>query len=460
MKDYQLIVIGAGPGGYVAALHAAQLGLRVGIVEKDKAGGTCLNRGCVPTKALLHASQVYREAKESEPIGITAQGVKADIAQIFARKRQVTEKLSDGVLAMLRGAKVDWIPGTATITAPCTVQVRGADTGIQTLTADDILVATGSVPAMPPIPGLTLPGVLTSDTLLEGCDHLYRSIVIIGGGVIGVELATFYNDLGSDVTIVEGLDRLLPNMDRELGQNLAQILKKRGVTVHTGAMVRRVEATQGGPTVHFETKRGAQSAQGEVVLCAIGRVPDWQSAFAPGLAPRQNGKALWVDEAFKTSLPHVYAIGDVSSKIQLAHAASAQATACVDGICGKKSTVALDLVPSCVYCRPEIACVGLTEQQAKEAGIPAVSGKCTLYANARTVIGDAERSFIKVVAHAADGRLLGAQLMCTNSTDMISELTVAMANAMTAPQLLRAMRPHPTYEESLTQALEALVSRL
>ncbi len=468
MKDYQLLVIGAGPGGYTAALHAASLGLRTAVVEKAQAGGTCLNRGCVPTKALLHASGLYNEIRHGASAGIIADAVRPDLAAMFARKREITQKLSSGILSMFRSAKVDWIPGTAVIQAPGTVLVRGGDgadgeesaDGEQTLHARDILIATGSVPARPPIPGLDLPGVLTSDELLEGADHLYRSIVIIGGGVIGVELATFYNDLGSQVTIVEGLDRLLPNMDRELGQSLAQLMKRRGVAIHTGAMVERVERQTDGLCVHFAAKGGPARATGETVLCAIGRRPYWEGLFAENLRPQTDGRSLRVDARYQTSIPHVYAVGDVSSQVQLAHVASAQGVRCVDLLCGRENAVAMDVIPSCVYCRPEIASVGMSEQAAKDAGIAVRVGKCTLFSNARNLILDGDRSFLKLVARADDHRLIGAHLMCQNSTDMISQLSVAIANGMRAEQLCKAMRPHPTFEEALGDALDDLMKKL
>ena len=316
------------------------------------------------------------------------------------------------------------------------------------------------MPARPPIPGLDLPGVMTSDELLQGSDALYKSLVIIGGGVIGVEFATFYSDLGCAVTIVEGLDRLLPNLDRELGQNLAMALKKRGVAIHTGAMVERLEESGDGLTVHFNTKNGPGSASGEKVLCAIGRRPYWEGLFAPGLQPETVGRAIKVDGRYQTSIPGVYAIGDVSSKIQLAHVATAQGEACVEMICGREPTVDVSIVPSCVYCRPEIAAVGLTEAEAKEAGIPAKAGKCVMFSNARTMIADPGRCFMKVVARTDTREIIGAQLMCEHSTDMISQISQAIANHMTVEQLMKAMRPHPTFEEALGEALMELSAKL
>jgi dihydrolipoamide dehydrogenase len=414
----------------------------------------------VPTKTLLHASEVYHGAKTGAPIGIHTEDIRADLGEIFAYKRRVSQTLSAGVESLLQRAKVPLLRGTARITAPHTVAVTDAAGGESTYTADSILVATGSVPARPPIPGLELPGVMTSDELLEGTDRLYRSLVVIGGGVIGVEFATFYAELGCEVTILEGLDRLLPTLDRELGQNLALLLKKQNVRILTRTMVERVEETAEGLTVHYTAKGEPGDVTGEAVLCAIGRRPYWDGLFAEGLTPRVNGKSLWVDEAFGTSIPGVYAIGDVSAKIQLAHVAAAEGTACVEKLAGVENRTDRNVVPSCIYCRPEIAVVGMTDAEAKAAGIPVKVGKCVMGGNARTLIADPGRSFMKIVAHARSGEILGAHLMCPNSTDMISQLSEAMANHMTAGQLLRAMRPHPTFEEALTEALLDLCAKL
>ena len=354
---------------------------------------------------------------------------------------------------------MDLLEGTARIDAPGRVTVAGPE-GDTVYTADRILAATGSVPVRPPIPGLDLPGVMTSDELLEGSDSLYESLVIMGGGVIGVEFATFYANLGCRVTLIEGMDRLLPTMDRELGQNLGQILKKQGVEVLTSAMVRRVEQTPEGLTVHVDQKGKEKAVSGEKVLCAIGRRPCWDGLFAPELVPETRGRSLLVDEDFRTSIPGVYAIGDVSAVIQLAHVAAAQGIACVNRMCGRQAATDLNVVPSCIYSSPEIAVVGLTEAEAKEQGINAVSGKCTMFGNARTVIEDPGRCFMKLVADRDTGRLIGAQLMCQHASDIISQLSAALVNGLTVGQLLSVMRPHPSFEEAMTEALERLAEKL
>ena len=458
--DYQLIVIGAGPGGYTAALRAAALGLRTAVVECRQVGGTCLNRGCIPTKTLLHASQVYRDAVDGASMGVHAANATFDMGEIFAYKRGVSEKLRNGIHGLLKSAKVDLIEGVGRIAAPGQVDVTAADGAVSRYTAERILIATGSVNVRPPIPGLDLPGVMTSDELLEGCDRLYDSLVIIGGGVIGVEFATFYRNLGCAVMLVEGMDRLLPNMDRELGQNLQQIMKKQGVEVLTNAMVQSLEQTESGLAVHVLQKGAEKTVTGEKVLCAIGRRAYWDGVFAEGMNPETRGKSLKVDENFQTSIPGVYAIGDASSVVQLAHVAAAQGTACVERIYGVADHVDLNVIPSCIYSTPEIAVVGITEAEAKERGIPAVVGKCTMFGNARTVIEDPGRCFMKIVAHAETHEILGASLMCQHASDMISQISAAMVNRQTAEELRRVMRPHPSFEEAMAEALDALAAKL
>ena len=459
MSDYQLLIIGAGPGGYVAALHAAKRGLRTAVIENREVGGTCLNRGCIPTKTLLHSSEIIAGINGGEKFGVGAERVHFDMSAIFARKREVSAKLSGGIEGMFRAAKVDLLRGTGTVTGSGTVKFVGEE-GEKVITAERILLATGSVPARPPIPGLDLPGVLTSDELLEGCDHLYDSLVIIGGGVIGVEFATFYADLGCKVTIIEGLDRLLPNMDRELGQNLSMILKKHGVDVYTNSLVANVEKDGDALKVNFTNKDKALSVSGEAVLCAIGRRPYTEGLFAEGVSVEMNGRSIRVDENYETSLSGVYAIGDVSSKIQLAHVASAQGTDCVERMVGGKGMTDLSAVPSCIYCVPEIACVGITADEAKAAGREVVSGKYVMFSNGKTVIRDGDRAFMKVVADKATHVIVGAQFMCEHATDMISEMATAIVNGLTVEQMLKVLRPHPTFEEGVHDALEDVLAKL
>ena len=457
--EYQLIIIGSGPGGYEAALRAAELGLKTALVEKRDIGGTCLNRGCIPTKALLHASERVAEARSGSRFGVNAQLTALDIPALFAWKQEISSTLRQGVEGLLEQAGVDVYRGAGTLLSPGRVSVSGGQEVV--LTGEHVILASGSVPSRPPIPGLDLDGVLTSDELLEGSDHLYGSLVIIGGGVIGVELATCFSNLGTKVTVLEGMSRLLPGMDRELGQNVAAILKKQGVSVAVNAKVTGVErAPDGSLQVAYASGAETGTALGEHVLCAIGRVPCTDGLLGDGVTLEMEGRRIRVNERWETSMPGVYAIGDVSSRIQLAHAATAQGRSCVEYLVGKVPVADPSVIPSGVYCNPEIACVGLTAEEAKEAGLAVETGKYVMFSNGRTLINGGPRSFMKVVGEKGSHRIVGAQLMCERATDMISQFTQAIVNHLTVEELLRSVRPHPTFEEGTAEALRALLKKL
>ena len=452
---YDIAIIGGGPGGYTAAEKAAKAGLQVVLFEQEDLGGTCLNRGCMPTKALLHSAETFAALAHAQDLGVHTQGASYDFAAMHQRKAQVVETLRQGVEKLMKANKITVVHGQACI------QKAGVVTcNEETYEVRDILIATGSKVAYPPIPGIDLPGVYNSRDMLQGNGQDFFSLVIIGGGVVGVEFASIYRCLGCQVTLLEAADHILPFMDREIAQRLTMILKKQGVEVLTSAMVRRVEQTPEGLTVHVDQKGREKAVSGEKVLCAIGRRPCWDGLFAPELVPETRGRSLLVDEDFRTSIPGVYAIGDVSAVIQLAHVAAAQGIACVNRMCGRQSATDLNVVPSCIYSSPEIAVVGLTEAEAKEQGISAVSGKCTMFGNARTVIEDPGRCFMKLVAERDTGRLIGAQLMCQHASDIISQLSAALVNGLTVGQLLSVMRPHPSFEEAMTEALERLAEKL
>lgn len=453
MYDYQLIVIGAGPGGYVAAIRAAQLGLRTAVIENREVGGTCLNRGCVPTKTLLHAAQLFAEAKEFEALGLHVEGLSYDVNRLYARKDEVVEKLRGGIEQLLKANKVALFSGTGSIAAPHRVVFSGAGEP-RVLTAESILIATGSSPARPPIEGLNLPNVVTSDELLSQSERVFQRLVIIGGGVIGVEFASVFGALGCEITIIEALDRVLPAMDREISQNLSMILKKRGTALHTGARVERIEQAGEALRCVFTEKGEQREALADGVLVAIGRRPNTEGLFCAGFALETVRGAVAVNEHFATSAEGVYAIGDVTAGIQLAHMASAQGAAAVEHIAGHTPTVRLDIVPSCVYTNPEIACVGLTVDEAKARGTAVLTGKFIMSANCKSVIENQERGFIKVLFDSETGKTLGAQLMCARATDLVSELATAIVNGLTREQLANVIRPHPTFTEAVTEAVE------
>lgn len=453
-QHYDVMVIGAGPGGYVAAIRAAKLRLHVAVVEEDRAGGTCLNRGCIPAKAMIHAAETYRSAREADRFGVETGRVSFDYGKILAYKEETTDALVQGVEQLLAGNGVDRLAGKGTLLAGKKVRVTTEEKE-EVYAADHIILAAGSKPLLLPIPGMDLPGVLTSDGLfrLQECPE---SLAIIGGGVISVEFATAFAGLGTKVTILEALPRLVPNLDKEISQNLKMILKKRGVDIHTSASVQEVAEEDGHYILRFTEKEQKQEVSARYVLCAVGRVPNTEGLFAEDALPDMERGRVLVDEKFETSIPEVYAIGDLIFGMQLAHTASAQGTVVAEHLAGRSASVDLSVVPSCVYTDPEIASVGLTEEAAKEQGIPVRVGKFIMSANGKSLISREERGFVKILAAEESGVILGAQMMCARATDMIGELATAVANGLTAKQLLRGMRAHPTYNEGVGEALEEL----
>lgn len=451
---YDLVIIGAGPGGYVAAIKGAKLGLRCAVVENREVGGTCLNRGCIPAKAMIHASQLFREIKEGGQFGIFAEDVRYDYDKILAYKNETSGSLRGGVEQLLKANGVALVRGTGSLQADRTVTVTGEE-GVRTLEGKSVLLASGSKPMELPIEGIGLPGVLTSDSLFQ-LDHVPDSLLIIGGGVIGAEFATVFSTLGTQVTIVEALPRLLANLDKDISQNLKMILKKRGIQMYTSAMVKRLEPSGEGLACIFEEKEEEKRMEAQYVLSAAGRAPETGTLLGPGTELAMERGRILVDDHFETSMKGVYAIGDVIKGIQLAHAASAQGVCVAEYLAGQEPSVDVSVVPSCVYTSPEIASVGLTEDEAKGLGIPVDVGKFLMSANGKSQISREERGFIKVVAGKEDKRVLGAQMMCARATDMIGEFATAIANKLTVSQMLKAMRAHPTYNEGVGEALEEL----
>ena len=435
--SYDVAIVGGGPGGYTAAEEAAARGLSVVLFERDLVGGTCLNRGCIPTKALLH---------DAAP--------DASFEAIHVRKQAVVEQLRSGIEKLLKQRKVDVVRGQATIVSSGVVQCDG-----QTYEVRDIVVATGSVPATIPVPGIDLPGVYSSNELLEGEGVELSSLAIIGGGVIGVEFATMYAQLGARVTILEAAERILPPLDREIAQRVAMHLKKRGVAVDASARVTAIEGEPGAMVVRYTDRRGKErQAEAEGMLVACGRRANTEGLFAPGAAPELLRGALVCDDAGRTSVEHIWAIGDViAGNIQLAHVAEAQGRNVIASICGGELPVDMRVVPSCVYTSPEAASVGLTEDEAKAQGIAVRTGKALTGANGKCLVEESESGYVKLVAEAESGVILGAQLVCPRATDLVAELALAISLGCTAEQLARVIHPHPTVSELVSAAARALM---
>lgn len=448
---YDLIIIGAGPGGYVAAIKASQLGMKVAVAEKAEVGGTCLNRGCIPAKALLHSAELAETARHAEDLGICFDGIKVDFTKLYERKNQVTDKLRSGVAGLLKGNGVTLVQGTAQITGPQEVSVDG-----EKLTASKILIATGSKPAVPPIKGSDLPNVITSDDLLKDTPD-FKRMVIVGGGVIGVEFASVFSALGCEITIVEACDTLLPNLDKEIGKKIALSLKKKGVAIHTKASVSALQELAGDMVCTFASKNKEQTVSCDKILIATGRRAVFEDLFTDGIDCAGDRHGLLVNGFGQTSIPSIYAIGDVVSyNIQLAHVASAQGINAVLHMNGKAPQYDMSLVPSCVYTAPEIACVGLDEAEAKAKDIPVKAGKYNMAGNGKSIIAGHDLGFIKVISHAETGVLLGAQLMCGNATDMVVHFAQMIRQKVTVEEALAVIYPHPTFSEGIAEALESV----
>lgn len=492
-KQYDLVVIGAGPGGYEAALRASKLGMKTAVVEKEQLGGTCLNRGCVPTKTLIYASELYRKASvEFQALGLSAPKLSYDMEKMYARKDEVLAKLRSGVAQLLKKGKVDVYIGTGQVESPETVMVtreigvitasegqvaQTAAPGSQAariaasesqvvrtaasesdklrLYTKRILIASGSHPAKPPVPGFDLPGVVTSDEMLADPDRSGGRLLIIGGGVIGVEFASIFSSLGYQVSIVEMAARILPPMDREVSQNLTAILKKRGVQIYTGAAVKeiRTSAAEDSLICVFDDGRQEQQLEADRVMVSIGRRAVTEGLFADGMEVSMERGCIAVDRNYQTSVPQIYAIGDVIGGVQLAHLATAEGIAAVENMAGASRSIDVTLVPACIFTDPEIATVGLTADQAKERGIPAKTCKASMMANGKSIIENQERGFIKLVYNDDSDVLLGAQLMCARATDLVAELAAAISAGLTREKLASVIRPHPTFCEGVTAAL-------
>ncbi len=462
--DYDLIVIGAGPGGYSAALKAAQIGMKVAIVDKDKLGGACVNRGCIPTKALLYASNIFSIMQHSDEFGVSTDFISFDFAKMQDYKKRSVKMYRKNLKALFYESGVDYIKGTARICREKTVEVSN-ENGMEYLRGKHIIIATGARPVMPDIPGIHLHGVIDSDRLLATRSWNFDRLVIIGGGVIGVEFATIFQALCSRVTIVEKSPHLLGPMDQEVSQALERQLRDKGIMIHCNSSVTEIAQADGLNCVIRNEQTGATSRikTGQIVV-AVGRKPYVDGLLGPGMSLEMQDGRLAVDRNFMTSEPDIYAIGDVSAKIQLAHVAMAQGTYVVETIAGHPHSVQLEavpngvftslpIVPNCIYTYPEIATVGITEQEAKALGMKVLCGIRRLDANGKSIIARKEDGFIRLIFEAYSRTLVGAQIICPRATDMIGEMATAIANNLTAQQLLKAMRAHPTYSEGITAAI-------
>ncbi|MDY4839462.1 MAG: dihydrolipoyl dehydrogenase [Lachnospiraceae bacterium] len=448
---FDLVVIGAGPGGYIAAIESAKKGMKTALVENRELGGTCLNRGCIPIKTIMHSTELFAELKACEHLGIHVGETSYNMEEIQKRKEEVSGQLRNGIVMLMKKNKIAVYEGTGSITSLHEVTVQGEETKV--LEADKILIATGSVPAMPPIPGIELPNVVNSDALLDK-KEVYPRLAIIGGGVIGMEFASIYSALGCQVTVIEALDRILANMDKEIAQNLKMILKKHNVDIHTKAKVEEItEGTDGALICRYTEKEALQEVEVDGILVAVGRRANTEGLLGEGIELSMERGRILVNENYQTNYPNIYAIGDVIGGVQLAHVASAEGINAVAHMMNEKFPINMCAIPGCVYTNPEIATVGQSKEEAEAAGFKVTTHKYAMSANGKSVLSDQERGFIKVVAEAESGKILGAQMMCARATDMISEFGTAIVGGMTLAEMRSVIRPHPTFSEGITEAV-------
>lgn len=451
--DTELLIIGAGPGGYVAAIYAAKKGLKVTLVEKEELGGTCLNVGCIPTKALVKSSEVCHSVRHSSFFGIEAgTALQVNMQQIIRRKDEVKEKLISGIGYLMEKNSIQVIRGQASFLSDKQVCVTGE--GKTVISAKHMIIATGSKISKVNIPGIELPFVMNSTDALS-CTELPASITIIGGGVIGMEFAFIYRNLGVEVQVVEFMDRLLTMLDHDLSDELRLAAEQAGIRIHTGAKVTRIQrADQGQAIVTYETRDGEHLLVSEKVLVAIGREPnmDGLELDKAGIQLNERGRGIAVDSRMRTNVEHIYAIGDVTNILQLAHVASHQGITAVDAILGEKTVMHYTAVPNVIFTSPEIASVGLLERECREQGLDYRVSKVSFSSNGKALTMNEPDGFIKLIKDNPSGRIVGGAIIGPDAASLISALTLAIANGLTEEQIRDTIFAHPTTGEVLHEA--------
>ena len=454
--SYDLIVVGSGPGGYVAAIRASQLGMKVGVVERSELGGICLNWGCIPTKSLLKSAQVFEYAQHCADYGVIIEGtVKPDFSAMVNRSRGVADGMSKGIQFLFKKNKIDVIVGTGKLKAGKTIEVTNADGEKTDYTANHIILATGArSKQLPNLPqdGKKIIGYREAMTL----EKQPESMIVVGSGAIGSEFANFYNSIGTKVTLVEFLPNIVPVEDEEVSKQLARSFKKAKMKVMTDSSVEEVDTTGDICKVKIKTKKGVEEHEAEVVLSAVGVVPNLENIGIEELGIElENGK-IKVDDFYRTNVEGVYAIGDIVHGPALAHVASAEGICCVEKISGMDvHPINYKNIPGCTYTTPEVASTGMTEKAALEAGLEIKVGKFPFTASGKASAAGTKDGFVKLIFGAEYGELLGAHLIGANVTEMIGELVVARNLETTAHELIKSIHPHPTMNEAIMEAAAA-----
>ncbi|MBT7652100.1 MAG: dihydrolipoyl dehydrogenase [Flavobacteriales bacterium] len=452
---YDVIVLGSGPGGYVTAIRASQLGLKTAVIERESLGGICLNWGCIPTKALLKSANVFDYIKNAEDYGIQVAEPKADFGGMVARSRGVADGMSKGVTFLLKKNKVDVIMGTGKVLAGKRIEVTPNDGGTQVLEAANIIIATGARSRQ--LPNLTQDGnKIIGYREAMTLKSQPKKMVVVGSGAIGVEFAYFYNSIGTDVTIVEYMDGIVPIEDKEVGKQLQKSLKKQGITIKTSSEVTSVDTSGSGCKVSVKTKKGDEVIDCDIVLSAVGVVANIENIGLEDVGIATDKGKILVDEFYMSNIPGYFAIGDCVPGQALAHVASAEGIICVEKIAGQ-SPEALDYdnIPGCTYCFPEVASVGMTEQAAKDAGYDIKVGKFPFSASGKASAAGHKEGFVKLIFDAKYGELLGGHMIGANVTEMVAELVAVRKLETTGHELIKTVHPHPTLSEAIMEAAAA-----
>ena len=454
-SQYDLIVIGSGPGGYVAAIRASQLGMKVALVEKAELGGVCLNWGCIPTKALLKSANVYEYINHAEDYGIKVSSHKADFNAVVKRSRTVAEKMSGGVQFLMKKNKIDVIMGTGKVIPGKQIEVTDEKGKTTTYSANQIIIATGAKSRQ-------LPSLVQDGKQIIGyreamvLPKMPKKMVIVGSGAIGVEFAYFYNAMGVDVTIVEFLPNIVPVEDIDVSKQLEKTFKKKGISIMTNSSVEKVNKSDKGCEVIVKTKKGEESISCDIVLSAVGIQPNIENIGLEETGIIVDAGKIVVNEFYETNIPGYYAIGDVVAGQALAHVASAEGITCVEKIAGHNpEPIDYNNIPGCTYCSPEIASVGMTEKAAKEAGYELKVGKFPFSASGKASAAGHNDGFIKLIFDAKYGELLGGHMIGANVTEMIAEIVALRKLETTGHELIKTVHPHPTMSEAVMEAAAA-----
>lgn len=452
----KIVVIGGGVGGYVAAIRAAQLGAEVTLIEKQHIGGTCLNEGCIPTKVLLHTAELYSELLIGEEYGIKISGETiVDWEKLQQRKAKVVSQLVGGVKVLLQYNKVNLISGVAKLNTKNSVTVTKENGETQTIEADNIIIATGSEPFVPPILGVESKGVIDSTGALN-LDKIPKSLTIIGGGVIGIEFAYLYSTLGTKVKIVEMMPEILPRVDGEIVSLMRMLLENKDIKIFTNAKVTSINEGKDNLNIEVETEKGKIVLTSEKVLLSVGRKARIEGLNLEGVGIKTEKNLISVNQKMETNIPGIYAIGDVNGKTMLAHVASEQGIIAVENIMGANHNMDYKVVPSCIYTKPEIASVGMTEEEAKEKKIAYKIGKFPLSGNGKSIIANETEGFVKIVSDEKYGEILGVHMIGPRATELIAEAALALKLEATVDEIVATIHAHPTVSESIKESALAV----